>query len=326
MNGREEYISKQETKINNFIKANSDKSYLKGFYNFVGSKKSLNTRYNYLLYVKRFMDTCSGKKLSEIGLDDYTSFLADCSESAKKPAYSALKAFSKYLKASKANTDDAMAEIEAPKYEETESTLNRREKKFLSDTEIKQYLEAVDLGVGSEKAKRRQSDWTLRDKTIIMLFLNTAFRSRELCLLDVNSIDFDNQVIRAWKKGGGYIVCPLTDHMASMLQEWLELREELLDGTEEDALFISNQKNRISYHAVRAITTKYSCNIEGKEVTPHALRATVATQVCASKGIYVAQQMLGHSTPTMTAKVYVRGQELTSRREAAEEMAKLTFA
>ncbi len=324
MNGREEYILKQTNKINSFIAEHNDKLYLVGFSNYIGDSRSANTKYNYLLYVNRFMESTQ-KELGCLCLDDYTLFLSNVPLSSKKPAYSALKAFSKYLKLNKINCDNPMDEIEPPKYEETEKTVARREKKYLTETEIHSYIESVNKGIGSHKAIARQEEWRLRDKAIIYLFLNTAMRSFELCSLDVNSLDFECGTVRFRKKGGGMVTHPLSENMRSLLAEWLEQREILLGEKEEDALFISSERARISYSAVRRIVQKYAENIEGKDITPHALRATVATQVCAQKGIYIAQQMLGHSTPTMTARIYVRGQENASKIEAASVMEKLTF-
>lgn len=76
---------------------------------------------------------------------------------------------------------------------------------------------------------------------------------------------------------------------------------------------------------ISRIVEKYACNIEGKHITPHKLRATYGTQLyAATKDLYFVQSCMGHSNPA-TTELYIRGQKNSSRQTASELMSNITF-
>ena len=70
------------------------------------------------------------------------------------------------------------------------------------------------------------------------------------------------------------------------------------------------------------VVKKYSKNINGKNITPHKLRATYGTQLYNETGdIYFVQDCMGHSNPK-TTELYVRDKK-ENRKKASDIMAKM---
>ena len=326
MNGNDYYEDKVRNKIENLLKANNDKRYLRGFYNYM-TNLSINTIYDYIIYIINFIDNVR-KPVEELNLDDYTEYLVTLTDkvtSYQITVYSALKKFSLYLKASGRNMSDPMQYVSRPRFIEKEETKIKRENNYLEKREIKKYLCDIDNGVGSRLAKARQEDWKARDKAIIVTLLNTGMRCAALYKLNVDNINMETKKLTTVDKGRKYQEYFLSDDLLEVLSDWLIEREILLDGKEEDALFISNRKTRMDQRSISRVVTKYASNIEGKNVTPHKLRATYGTQLyAATKDLYFVQSCMGHSNPK-TTELYIRGQKDSSRQTASELMSKITF-
>ena len=325
MNGIDTYEMKYKTMISNLISNNADKPYLRGFSNFVN--KSQCTIYNYLTYVVSFMNFIN-KNVEDLELDDYTNYISSLdskSVSYKILAYSSLKLFSLYLEASERNKKNPMQYVERPKFYETDETKNKREIGYLNSKEIHKYLKNIENGVGTKKAKSRQKEWMNRDKLIIILLLSTGMRCSALYKLDINNIDIKNKTVSVLDKGNKYKKYELPTEVICIVLDWLNDREKLLSGKEETALFISNERTRISQSSIARIVNKYSKNIDGKNITPHKLRATYGTQLYEKTGdLYLVQECMGHSSPK-TTELYIRGRKNENAKLASEIMKKIIF-
>lgn len=325
MNGNEMYNLKYKNLISNLIINNPDKKFIRGFSNFIG--KSSCTVYNYLNYAIAFMNYTE-KDVKDLDLDDYTSYLASIenkSVSYKILAYSALKCFSLYLKASEKNTRNPMQYVSRPKFYETEETKNKREIGYLDSKEIHKMLRNIDKGVGSHKARARQKDWINRDKAIIVILLCTGIRCSALYKLDIDNVDLENRTLDVLDKGNKYRKFELSMDVINILLDWINDREKILKGKDESALFISNEKTRITQQSIARIVSKYSQNIEGKNITPHKLRATYGTQLYNKTGdLYMVQECMGHSSPK-TTELYIRGKKNELAKTASEIINKIIF-
>jgi len=327
MNGNEIVERKKNEKINNLINKNTDKPYLIGFKNFMGTRTSLNTKYDYIRFVVKFMDW-NKKDVSDVNLDDYTSFLNNYENnvvSYQIAMYSALKKFSEYLYASEKNKSNPMAHVQRPQFKESTETIEKRNKGWMDTKEIKKYIAAVEKGSGSERSKNRQKEWKERDLLIVLLFLNTGIRCTALCKLDLENIDFKNQKLLVIDKGDHIKTFDLSDELMVYIYEWLEKRDILLKGKQESALFIANRRERMCSGAVAKVVKKYAEGIKGKNITPHKLRASYGTALYDStKDVYFVQKMMGHSSPKVTEN-YIRGQEDVNSQKAANIMSKITI-
>ena len=326
MNGKDVYEERYRQKTENVIQNNQDKSYLKGFYNYMSSSRlSSSTKYDYINYVVSFMN--SNKKCVEsLDLDDYTEFLTslnNMTSSYQISVYSGLKKFSKYLVASRKASYNPMEEITRPKHKEQENTITKRENGYLDKKEIKKYLASVKSGIGTNRAMARQEQWQERDFLIVLIFLSTGMRCSALYKLDLDSINFSNKTLTANDKGDNVRIYTLSDNVIAAISDWLIKREQILDGINENALFISNQRTRMDQSSIYRVVNKYANGIKGKHITPHKLRATYGTQLLKATGdIYFVQKCMGHSDPK-TTEIYIRGQEDANMERGMEIMTKI---
>lgn len=325
MKGTEAYELKYKNTIDKLIQNNPDKPYLRGFYNFMGSRLSISTKCDYIYYIVSFINF-SNKDIKDLDLDDYTNFLSqieDRTASYQISVYSGLKKFAKYLLASKKAVDNPMDHIERPKFVEKDTTIAKREVGYLDKKEIKKYLSAVTNGTGTERARTRQEKWRERDLSIILLLLSTGMRCSALYKLDVDSIDFEKQVLTSNEKGDKVRTYDLSDDLIDNINEWLEKRKEILGDIKESALFISNQKNRMDQKSISRVVKKYSSEITNKNITPHKLRATYGTQLLKeTNNIYFVQECMGHSNPK-TTELYIRGEKNGNSKKASDIMSKI---
>lgn len=327
MKGTEAYELQYKNKIEEAIENNPDKSYLRGFYNFMGSKLSVSTKYGYINYVINFINF-SNKDVCDLNLDDYTNFLAqieDKTASYQISVYSGLKKFAKYLIASNRTERNPMKDIDRPKFIEKDTTIAKREIGYLDKREIKKYLSTAKKGSGSSRAKARQENWKERDLLIILLFLNTGMRCSALYKLDVESVDLNNNILTSNEKGNKVRSYDLSDQLIEYVNKWLEKRKEILGDIQENALFISNQRKRMDQKSISRVVKKYSTEIENKSITPHKLRATYGTQLLKeTNNIYFVQECMGHTNPK-TTELYIRGEKSENSKKASDIMAKIVM-
>ena len=268
----------------------------------------------------------NGKSVENLDLDDYTEFLTrlnNMTSSYQISVYSGLKKFAKYLVASRKATYNPMEDIARPKHKEKEETIAKREKGYLEKKEINKYISTVKSGVGTSKAVARQETWRERDLLIILIFLTTGMRCSALYKLDLSSIDLQNKILTANDKGDSVRTYALSDELIEAIREWLCKREQILNGIEENALFISNQRVRMNQMSIYRVVNKYADGIKGKHITPHKLRATYGTQLLKeTRDIYFVQQCMGHVSPT-TTELYIRGQNKDNETRACDIMSKI---
>lgn len=326
MNGVEVYSNNIENRINNLIEENEyDMPYLRSFYYFIKDSLTESSAYKYMGHVIRFINSID-KEVSYIDIDDYLYYLGKInkgkSASYQITVYSALKKFSEYLYISKKNNINGMEHVKRPKFKESEQTIKKREIGYLNRNEIKTYINSIKQGVGSEKAKARQEKWKERDLAIILIFLTTGIRCSALYKLDVSNINFDKHILMVTDKGNKVIEYLLDAEVEKIIKEWLDKRNELFIDENEQALFVSNMKKRMSVEAISLIVKKYSINIKGKHITPHKLRATYGTQLYnETHDIRFVQSCMNHNSPK-TTELYIRGNQDTDKKRAAQIVSK----
>lgn len=174
---------------------------------------------------------------------------------------------------------------------------------FLTDDELDELLRQPDL-------KTIQG---VRDKAILDLFFSTGLRVSELCRLKKDDINFKKPEFGVKGKGGKIRVVFLDDEAKSSLQKYLNVRTD-----KSDYLFISyghtskfevgneNCENKgITPRSVQRMIRKYT-KAAGitKEITPHSLRHTFATDLLFSgSDLRAVQSLLGHEN-IATTQIY----------------------
>ena len=145
-----------------------------------------------------------------------------------------------------------------------------------------------------------------RDVAMLSLFLGTGIRVSECVGINIKDVDFEQNAFTITRKGGNQVVLYFSDEIKQTLLEWIKDREILLKNKNEDALFISLQKTRLSIRAVENIVKKYSKIASPlKKISPHKLRSTYGTSLYRETGdIYVVAEVLGHKDVNTTKRHY----------------------
>lgn len=163
-----------------------------------------------------------------------------------------------------------------------------------------------------------------RDYAILMLFLGTGIRVSECVGIDLTDLDFTNNAVLVTRKGGNQVILYYPQEVADALQAYLEERKQIktADKVDENALFLSLQRRRISQRAVQLMVKKY-CAVAvplKKRMSPHKLRSTYATQLYhETEDIYLVADALGHADVNTTRRHYAAMSD-QRRREAAQNV------
>ena len=141
---------------------------------------------------------------------------------------------------------------------------------YLDRNEIEALLAAPDL-----------ANWYgRRDRTLLLLALQTGLRVSELISLDCRDVVLGTGAhVRCQGKGRKERATPLRKDSVRVLRAWLGERP----GHDDQPLFVSNRGDRLSRDAVERIVRKYvqlasaQCpTLKSKRISPHVLRHSAA--------------------------------------------------
>ena len=148
-----------------------------------------------------------------------------------------------------------------------------------------------------------------RDFAITALFLNCGLRLSELVGININDIDFDENKMTVIGKGNKERVIYLNKSCINAIKDYLSSRPSpsliKRDSKSSDkALFLSEQKRRISNRTVQLIITKELklAGLGSKNLSVHKLRHTAATLMYqyGNVDIRALQELLGHQSISTT--------------------------
>jgi len=130
----------------------------------------------------------------------------------------------------------------------------------------------------------------LRNRALIELVYSAGLRSAEAVGLDLQDIDFDQELVHVRGKGGKERAVPLGEEAAFRLGRYLrEGRPQLARGA-ENAVFLSARGRRLDTSTLRRLTPN-----------PHRLRHAFATHLLeGGADLRVIQELLGHSSLSTT--------------------------
>lgn len=173
---------------------------------------------------------------------------------------------------------------------------------YMNQREINMLLEAPLLS-GERLA--------LRDKAILEMLYSSGLRSNELCCLDVEDIDFEEEMVRVRSPKGGakyQRVVPVGQIALKYLRLYVEKERPGIDfAYSSEALFVSYRGKRLNNNAILDIVKKHAfqCGLR-KRITTHSLRVTCATDMLKNGAdIRHVQEQLGHERLTST-QIYTR--------------------
>ena len=274
----------------------------------IEKNRSAKTLENYGRYLDRFFQFAKISSPSGITEDLVRQYrlhlnrLRDKDESNLKKVTQnyhiiALRNFLKYL--AKRDIKSITAEkVELGKQEDREVT-------FLEADELERLL----------KSPEGNALDVLRDRAVLGTLFSTGMRVSELCSLDRDKIDITRGELSIRGKGGKIRVVFLSDDAKENIKQYIDKRSDV-----DEALFIRIPKSKIKIRpqgdkrsdlstlrltprSIQRIVGKYAtkAGIVGKNVSPHTLRHSYATDLLRNGAdIRSVQAMLGHSSVTTT--------------------------
>ncbi len=236
-------------------------------------------------------------------------------KAAKQRKLSALRSFYKYHTKRGNIRNNPAAVVDTPKVDEKNIIA-------MTEEESRAFLSVVESGEGLTKSQLKYHNKTkVRDITIFTLLLGTGMRISEMVGLNVGDVDLDNKELRIVRKGGKEAIIVIGEKVYDALDYYITVSRPtyIEENSEEQALFLSLKKNRISVRQVEDMARKYAeVAVPLKHITPHKLRSTFGTYVYNKTGDpALVADMLGHSSVDITMKRYAKMD--TRRKEAAAE-------
>jgi site-specific recombinase XerD len=130
----------------------------------------------------------------------------------------------------------------------------------------------------------------LRNRALVELIYSAGLRSAEAVGLDLQDVDFEQELVHVRGKGGKERTVPLGEEAAYRLSAYLrEGRPQLAVGA-ENAFFLSARGRRLDTSALRRLVPN-----------PHRLRHAFATHLLeGGADLRVIQELLGHSSLSTT--------------------------
>jgi len=223
--------------------------------------------------------------IDKISVRNYLAFLVKNRKSKRTIArkLSSLKAFFNYLVRSGRMTLNPADMIPFPKLEKTIP-------RFLSIDDLFHLLDSIKTDTWFDK----------RNLAMFETFYSTGMRVSEIEGMNMDDIDFQNQMIKVLGKGSKERIVPVGKRALNAIREYrMSLKEYVIP------VFVNKDFSRLGSRSIRRILDKIvkDCQID-VPVSPHTLRHSFATHMLDSgadlRGI---QEILGHASLS-TTQVY----------------------
>jgi len=315
MQGRLEHKIDTEKKIQQKIASMPD--YMIKFY-YSLSQKSHTTKFRYVTNVIRFLEDYSNNDINSLDISDIDKIdsfdverymtkiniynkgdeVKELSNATKACIYSSLSAFFSFLVKNDyvKSSPFSNKKIERPKIQETDVI-------FLTPEEVKLVENQIIKGSGNSLAVAKQQNWKFRDYLLFRIPVVNGLRVTALSEINLEDINLKEKSIKVIEKGNISKKVFIDEKTCMFLSLWLEQREKILNGESCRALFISNQKKRMTVRSIEYIIKKHTEPVVNKHITPHKLRSTCGTNLYqAKKDIYLVADVLGHKTTAPTKR------------------------
>ena len=212
----------------------------------------------------------------------------------KKNVFSA---FWNYMFMNKYVTDNIIRHIPSHLYK---SEVTHKEVIVPTDEQVENFLNNLNSGNGNEFN-------IIRNIAIVKLIMGSGIRSEELINLDMKDLYLDEERPYIMVLGKGkieqYDKVFISQEAKQYVEDYLIQRNIFVreNDVESNALFLSNERRRMSKTAITNFFTNYSDSI-----SPHQLRHWHGTKLYAlTKDIVLVQKQLRHSSLETAAKYYV---------------------
>ncbi len=230
--------------------------------------------------------------IKKIGIQDLHAFISYAdkerhnSNSTKFRKVASLKSFFDYLY----SKIDVISENPADKLEFPKTDI--RQPVYLTLDECEKLLNTV--------LENKNNTFRKRDYAIIILFLNCGLRLSELSSINLNKIKDDTLTVIG--KGNKERTIYLNEACIDAINDYINVRPK--DGSDNEALFLSMRKQRMSNRAIQHMIDRYldKAGFDTNIYSTHKLRHTAATLMYkyGNVDIRALQEILGHESVSTT--------------------------
>lgn len=184
----------------------------------------------------------------------------------------------------------------------------------LTDTDFKKIIDVVDSNQYSKKA--------IRDKAVLMVFMTTGMRKSALINIELDDVDLDERTLTVVDKERKTHTYVINDALLDSLQEWLSVRDYFITSADDKHFFLSNKGKALNGQTISNMVMGYTKEAIGIELSPHKLRAGVATIIYnKTHDAEFTRRFIGHSNIATTQRYIVTNGE--EREEGAEMLNKI---
>ena len=150
-----------------------------------------------------------------------------------------------------------------------------------------------------------KADWlaAMRDYLVVELLYQTGMRRAELAALEDKDVDVQGRQIRVFGKRRKERMVPMGEQLAKLVREYLRVKYEILQDSEEFGIFLVRKKRNGEWVALGAagiyniVRARMGDVSTLKKHSPHVLRHTFATTMLNNGAdVRTIQTLLGHSS------------------------------
>ncbi|MBL7124627.1 MAG: tyrosine-type recombinase/integrase [Dehalococcoidales bacterium] len=140
----------------------------------------------------------------------------------------------------------------------------------------------------------------IRNKAIVLLFLDTGIRLKELSDIQLKDVDFDRETIKVMGKGAKERIVRFGKTTQKAVLRYLLRRND-----SHPCLWVTEERTPITKEGIQTIVRRLCerAGIKDTKLGPHTFRHTAAINYLRNGGdLFTLQCMLGHSTLEMTRR------------------------
>lgn len=283
--------------------SNDFKDEINSFVTYIGVERGLsaNTQQAYEADLKEAASYFASQGIKKFELVDRFSILdllahlqnKNSSRSTVSRMVASLRQFYKFLQRTGKMSTNPLDLIKPPKKRRVLPTV-------LSNDEVVAMINVIDTS----------TKLGIRDRAIIEVLYATGMRVSELCNLSLDQLHLSVHLVQPSGKGGKERIVPLGEIAQSWLKKYLQEVRPALIKKDNSFVFLNARGSKITRQAIWQLLKKLSTKVGiKKDVTPHTLRHSFATNLLNNGAdLRVVQQLLGHSDIT-TTQIYTHVSE-----------------